>query len=168
MPIISILQDILRKVANGVSMLQDVLEKAAPGVSTLHDVVSKVVSFVKQQTSVSPPQDMLGKVALPISEQTGVSALQDVQGKVTPSVKQQTELSKDTGRYQVQLAYQEADRAQEKSPSPATVLEFLKESNILSLDMSLKPLIEQFETLQPDPFTGWGIVAASGHLVLAW
>jgi hypothetical protein len=67
-----------------------------------------------------------------------------------------------------QATNQEAGGSKEKSPSPANVLEFLRRSNIINMDMPLKTLFESVEALQPDPSTGWGVVGDSGHWVLVW
>ena len=67
-----------------------------------------------------------------------------------------------------QAGNQEAGGSQEKSPSTAHVLEFLRNPDLINMDMPLKTLFEQVETLQPDPSTGWGVVGDSGHLVLVW
>jgi hypothetical protein len=53
-------------------------------------------------------------------------------------------------------------------PSSANVVEFLRKSNILNMEVPLKTLFEQLETLQPDPSSGWGVVGDSGHLFLVW
>jgi len=60
------------------------------------------------------------------------------------------------------------EQATNQEASPANVLEFLRKSNIINMDMPLKTLFENIQTLQPDPSTGWGIVGDSGHLVLVW
>lgn len=75
--------------------------------------------------------------------------------------------TQDINQEQV-TSQQEAGRLKEKSPSPANVLEFLRRSNILNLEIPLRTLFEQVETLQPAPSTGWGIVGDSGHVILVW
>jgi hypothetical protein len=67
-----------------------------------------------------------------------------------------------------QAASQEVSGSKERSTSPANVLEFLRKSNIINMDMPLKTLFESVEALQPDPSTGWGVVGDSGHWVLVW
>lgn len=63
---------------------------------------------------------------------------------------------------------QQPQQQQGGTTSPAGMLDFLRQSNIINLDMPLRSLFEGVQNLQPDPSTGWGIIGDSGHWVLVW
>lgn len=58
--------------------------------------------------------------------------------------------------------------AQGQGATPANVFDFLRKSNIINMDVPLKTLFENIQTLQPDPSSSWGVVGDSGHLVIVW
>jgi len=68
----------------------------------------------------------------------------------------------EQGQEQQQEASQNA--AQSSTPS---VLDFLRKSNIINMDMPLKNLFDQMQTLQMED-SGWGLIGDSGHWVLVW
>lgn len=83
---------------------------------------------------------------------------------------QGSEQEKSQGQEQnkAQKSTLDGGSAQGQGTSPANVLEFLRKSNIINMDMPLKTLFENIQALQPDPSSSWGVVGDSGHLVLVW
>jgi hypothetical protein len=86
----------------------------------------------------------------------------------TPKVSRSKILETDQENEQEQETGQATDNSSSSDHSPTNVLEFLRKSNIINMDVSLKTLFESVESLQSDPANGWGIISDSGHLVLIW
>lgn len=63
---------------------------------------------------------------------------------------------------------QQPDESSEAGNSLLQVLSFLKDSNLINLDMPLKSLFDQVQHLQTDPSSEWGLIGDSGHWALVW
>ncbi len=75
------------------------------------------------------------------------------------------------GSNQEQAEGQQQGGGKETGPSPLTltqVLDLLKKSNLINLDMPLKSLFEQVQNAQSGLPSDWGIIGDSGYLVLMW
>ena len=69
---------------------------------------------------------------------------------------------------QEQPQAQEQRGDEEKPPTIVQVLDFLKKSNLINLDLPMKTLLEQVQSVQPDLPPEWGFIGDSGHWVLVW
>ena len=67
-----------------------------------------------------------------------------------------------------QPAEQQNDEPKEAANSLLQVLDFLKNSNLINLDMPLKSLFDQVQNIQADPSTEWGLIGDTGHWALVW
>jgi len=69
---------------------------------------------------------------------------------------------------QEQRGDKETNLSEETPPTIVQVLDFLKKSNLVNLDLPMKSLLEQVQSVQPDLPTEWGFIGDSGHWVLIW
>jgi len=60
------------------------------------------------------------------------------------------------------------EESRESSNSLLQVLDFLKSSQLINLDIPLKSLFEQVQHIQPEPSSDWGLIGDSGHWALVW
>lgn len=58
--------------------------------------------------------------------------------------------------------------SKESANSLLQVLDFLRNSNLINLDMPLKSLFDQVQNIQADPSSEWGLIGDSGHWALVW
>lgn len=79
---------------------------------------------------------------------------------------QEQEQGQEQGQEQQQGSSQNAGQSSERSSTP-NVLDFLRKSNIINMEMPLKNLFDQMQTLQTEE-NGWGLIGDSGHWVLVW
>jgi ATP-dependent 26S proteasome regulatory subunit len=69
---------------------------------------------------------------------------------------------------QEQKGDKEINRSEENPPTIVQVLDFLKKSNLVNLDLPMKSLVEQVQSVQPDLPVEWGFIGDTGHWVLVW
>ncbi|GLV59273.1 hypothetical protein KDH_61000 [Dictyobacter sp. S3.2.2.5] len=72
------------------------------------------------------------------------------------------------GQGEEQQAGEEQRTGGETGNTLLQVLDFLKSSNLINLDMPLKSLFDQVQNIQTDPSTEWGLIGDSGHWALVW
>jgi hypothetical protein len=76
--------------------------------------------------------------------------------------------AKEQGAEQKEGTQEESAPSEGKTLTLIQVLDFLKQSNLINLDIPLKSLVEQVQKVQPDPSADGGIIGDSGHWALVW
>lgn len=89
-------------------------------------------------------------------------------GKSEQSTESKASSKSGQGSKSEAQAEKQASESKESGNSLLQVLDFLKNSNLINLDMPLKSLFDQVQHIQTDPSSEWGLIGDSGHWALVW
>ncbi|GCE06054.1 hypothetical protein [Dictyobacter aurantiacus] len=84
------------------------------------------------------------------------------------SSKSEAQSEKPQAKEETEGQGEEQQTGEETGNTLLQVLNFLKNSNLINLDMPLKSLFDQAQNIQTDPSTEWGLIGDSGHWALVW